>query len=179
MTSDLKDIIWTIEGRASRGAGKLITYDIEEMKPYGKVLVARSEKGICFIGLPVENSFEQAIQSMRSYFPKAQFVETPSHPTSTTFDIYGTAMQIAVWQELLKIPYGETTTYKAIADVIGKPTASRAVGNAIGANPVCIYIPCHRVLGSNGNIHGYAWGGAWKERLLQIEANNSKIKVSA
>ena len=175
------DVVWTESERARRGSDMVITYYIEEMKPYGKVLLARSDKGICFLGLPVEKSFEQAIQAMRDYFPKACFVETPGHPNSTTLDIHGTPLQIAVWKELLKIPEGETTTYKAIAENIEKPTAFRAVGNAVGANPVCIYIPCHRVLGSNGNIHGYAWGKQWKERLLEQESNMPSVarKISA
>tara|TARA_B100001750_G_C15405849_1_gene545126 strand:+ start:288 stop:821 length:534 start_codon:yes stop_codon:yes gene_type:complete len=165
------DILWTENNRAQRGLDSVITYDTEELKPYGPVLVAQSDKGICFVGLPVEGSFETAIKAMLAYFPLAKFIETKSHSHRTGLDIQGTAMQIAVWKELLKIPEGETKTYKDIAEAINKPTAYRAVGNAVGANPVCIYIPCHRVVGSNGNLHGFAWGTLWKQKLLSDEAD--------
>ena len=81
----------------------------------------------------------------------------------------GTAFQQRVWQELRKIPWGTTTTYRDIAQRIGQPTAVRAVGSANGRNPVAIVIPCHRVIGSDGSLTGYAGGLATKRRLLQLE----------
>jgi methylated-DNA-[protein]-cysteine S-methyltransferase len=84
-------------------------------------------------------------------------------------DLGGTPFQRAVWARLLEIPYGEMTTYQTIAAVLGRPRAVRAVGAAIGQNPVSILVPCHRVVGSNGSLTGYA-GGLWrKERLLRHE----------
>ena len=77
----------------------------------------------------------------------------------------GTDFQKSVWRQLEKIPYGETTSYGAIADLLGKPTASRAVGNANGKNPISIVIPCHRVIGSDGSLTGYG-GGLWRKRWL-------------
>jgi methylated-DNA-[protein]-cysteine S-methyltransferase len=77
----------------------------------------------------------------------------------------GTNFQKSVWRHLEKIPYGSTTSYGAIADVIGKPTASRAVGSANGKNPIAIVIPCHRVIGSDGSLTGYG-GGLWRKRWL-------------
>lgn len=85
-------------------------------------------------------------------------------------DIAGTPFQEAVWQALVAIPYGETRTYSEIACEIGKPQAVRAVGTAIGANPVLMVVPCHRVIGKNGKITGYRGGVAMKERLLRLEA---------
>lgn len=82
----------------------------------------------------------------------------------------GTAFQKRVWAELAKIPYGETTTYGAIAEAIDQPTASRAVGAANGRNPLPVIVPCHRVIGSSGALTGYAGGVAIKEQLLAIEA---------
>jgi len=77
----------------------------------------------------------------------------------------GTDFQKSVWRQLEKIPYGETTSYGKIADVIGKPNASRAVGSANGKNPIAIIVPCHRVIGSDGSLTGYG-GGVWRKRWL-------------
>lgn len=81
---------------------------------------------------------------------------------------FGTPFQISVWNELLKIPYGSVNTYREIAERIGAPLAARAVGNAVGANPIPIVIPCHRVIGVNG-LGGYSCGIEIKKKLLQIE----------
>lgn len=89
-------------------------------------------------------------------------------------DFSGTSFQNAVWGALLKIPYGETTTYARIANFIGKPKAVRAVGAANGANPLPIIVPCHRVLGSNGALTGFGGGLPAKQFLLELEASNSK-----
>ncbi len=84
----------------------------------------------------------------------------------------GTVFQKSVWRQLEKIPYGETTSYGRIADALGKPHASRAVGSANGKNPIAIIIPCHRVIGSDGSLTGYG-GGLWrKEWLLRLERRN-------
>ena len=82
----------------------------------------------------------------------------------------GTPFQQTVWRELGRIPYGGTTTYGAIARAVGKPKAARAVGQAVHRNPVAILIPCHRVIGANGFVSGYAWGPGMKARLLALEA---------
>ncbi|HJT59839.1 MAG TPA: methylated-DNA--[protein]-cysteine S-methyltransferase, partial [Ktedonobacteraceae bacterium] len=84
-------------------------------------------------------------------------------------DMRGTAFQVAVWQELLHIPYGETRSYLDIAQAIGRPAAVRAVGAANGANPIAIIVPCHRVIGSNGSLTGYGGGLPAKEWLLALE----------
>lgn len=86
-----------------------------------------------------------------------------------TFDLYGTKFQKSVWQALQEIPYGATTTYTAIAQKIGNPKAVRAVGTAIGANPISIIIPCHRVIGKDNTLTGYAGGLEMKKRLLVLE----------
>ena len=86
------------------------------------------------------------------------------------FEFSGTEFQKSVWNELLKIPFGKTKTYGEIAKAIGKPKAARAVGSACGKNPLAIIVPCHRVLGMNGKIAGFAWGTEIKEWLLGHEA---------
>ncbi len=89
-------------------------------------------------------------------------------------NIQGTEFQKTVWKELNKIPYGETRTYKEIAQFIGKENAQRAVGNANNKNPIAIIIPCHRVIGSNGTLTGYAGGINKKKFLLNLEKNFTK-----
>ena len=91
---------------------------------------------------------------------------------SLTLDPPGTEFQKSVWRQLEKVPYGSVTSYGKIADLIGKPAASRAVGNANGKNPIAIIIPCHRVVGSDGNLTGYG-GGLWrKEWLIRHEKDH-------
>lgn len=85
----------------------------------------------------------------------------------------GTDFQKKVWTELLKIPYGKTTSYQEIANVIGNPNAQRAVGSACNKNPILIIIPCHRVISKNGNIAGFAYGNQIKQKLLEIENRTS------
>ena len=88
-----------------------------------------------------------------------------------------TSFQLAVYSELLKIPYGKTRTYKQIAENIGKPKASRAVGNACNKNPFPFIIPCHRVVGSNGSLTGYAYGIDLKRKLLEFEKTTTQINM--
>ena len=82
---------------------------------------------------------------------------------------YGTPFQQAVWRALLQIPYGETRTYAQIAEAVGRPKAVRAVGSANNRNPILFIVPCHRVIGANGNLVGYAYGVEMKRALLQLE----------
>ena len=100
-----------------------------------------------------------------------------------TFDVplqpQGTAFQQAVWAQLLTVGFGETSTYGALAAAIGKPKAARAVGAAVGANPLSIIVPCHRILGYNGNLTGYAWGLERKVALLKLEGQRGFNLVSA
>ncbi len=87
-----------------------------------------------------------------------------------------TPFQLSVYKELLKIPAGETRTYKQIAKAIGKPKAARAVGNACNKNPYPFIVPCHRVVGSNGKLTGYAFGLSVKEKMLKLESEKRSIK---
>ncbi len=109
---------------------------------------------------------QQAMQQLRQYFAgeRVQF--------SCPLDLHGTPFQISVWQELYRIPYGETRSYTQIATAIGRPRAVRAVGAANGANPVAIIVPCHRVIGSNGSLTGYGGGLPTKRWLLSLESNH-------
>ncbi|WP_207229338.1 methylated-DNA--[protein]-cysteine S-methyltransferase [Ktedonosporobacter rubrisoli] len=108
-------------------------------------------------------ALQQATDELRRYFAgeRIQF--------NCPLDLHGTPFQLAVWHELCRIPYGETRSYGEIARAIGRPTASRAVGAANGANPVAIIVPCHRVIGSNGSLTGYGGGLPTKSWLLALE----------
>ena len=88
-------------------------------------------------------------------------------------DLHGTSFQLKVWDALRHVPYGKTATYQEIAKQIGMPNAVRAVANAIGANPVAIIIPCHRIIRSDGSLGGYHWGVELKKYLLKLEARNT------
>ena len=108
----------------------------------------------------------QAVMQLQEYFAaKRQRFELP-------IDVQGTEFQKQVWQALTLIPYGKTSSYSQIAESIGNPKAVRAVGAANGKNPVSIVVPCHRVIGSNGKLTGYAGGTERKARLLKLEGIN-------
>ncbi len=119
-----------------------------------------------FIENKENNIIRQTIKQLDEYFRgKRKKFELPLNPKGTEF-------QKKVWLQLMNIPYGKTATYKDIATLIGNTNASRAVGNANNKNPIAIIIPCHRVIGSNNKLTGYAGGLDKKEKLLNLEKNN-------
>jgi AraC family transcriptional regulator of adaptative response/methylated-DNA-[protein]-cysteine methyltransferase len=149
----------------------------------GKMLVAATGKGICRL------SFEEGAEELAERFPNAQLVqgdddfaklvadvvaavEQPGSASGIPIDVQGTAFQEAVWAQLRAIPPGETRSYGEIAARLGKPGASRAVGQANGANPVAVLTPCHRVVAADGSLGGYAYGMDIKRALLKREAGN-------
>lgn len=115
----------------------------------------------------VENAFEEEIiRQLDEYFAgKSKEFDLPFFATGTPF-------QLMVWEELLKIPYGQTLSYGDIARLIDKPGAARAVGNALGANPISIIIPCHRVIASDGSLGGFGGGIPIKRYLLSLEKSH-------
>lgn len=147
--------------------------------PLGEMLLAATDRGVCgvwFVGqrhgpdasgwreAPDHPVLVEAIAQLRAYFAGER----------TSFDLpldlqHGTAFQQSVWQALLAIPRGGTTSYAELGRRIGKPEAARAVGAAVGRNPVSIVVPCHRVLGTGGGLTGYAGGLERKTALLQLE----------
>jgi AraC family transcriptional regulator, regulatory protein of adaptative response / methylated-DNA-[protein]-cysteine methyltransferase len=146
----------------------------------GPMLIAATDKGICRL------SFDEGEAEVRARFPKAdvipadaamkpwivgavQAVENPQAMPNLPLDLDGTPFQKAVWAELQRIPPSETRTYAQVAAAVGKPKAIRAAGTANGANRVAVLIPCHRVIGSDGTLHGYAYGLERKRELLRRE----------
>ena len=111
---------------------------------------------------------------MRAHFPQAAFVADKTvcnglEGKDETLDLYGTEFQLRVWEELLKIPAGKTLNYRDIAVRLGAPDASRAVGGAVGANPVSVLVPCHRILPATGGVGNYGWGPMLKREMLERE----------
>ncbi|MBI5348753.1 MAG: bifunctional DNA-binding transcriptional regulator/O6-methylguanine-DNA methyltransferase Ada [Chloroflexi bacterium] len=165
------------------GDGMTIRYTVVGSS-LGKVLVAATEVGICFISLGESESF--LLSALRGDYYAAQIARDDDHlkkwvsvvikyldgeqPTlNLPLDIRGTTFQRRVWNALQKIPYGKVKTYGEIAKAIGMPKAARAVGHACGSNPVSLVIPCHRAVGSSGNLTGYRWGVDRKKKLLKLE----------
>jgi len=152
----------------------------------GKMILFFSSKGILY--LTVSNNEENIVTLVRDKFGQVEKVNSKEYDFhnqiieyldgkrksfSLPLDLRGTDFQMRVWNELLKIPYGETRTYKDIANIINVPKGYRAVGNALNKNPVLILIPCHRVIGTNGKLVGFGGGLELKAKLLEIEKNNS------
>lgn len=147
--------------------------------------MAATEKGLCYVG-SLNKPFEELENWVSKRFPSAalnqndgilqlykfeviEYLQGERQHFSIPFDYFGTDFQLAVWNELCQIPYGETKSYSDIANLIQKPAAVRAVGTAIGANPILISVPCHRVIGKNGALTGYRGGLEMKTRLLELE----------
>lgn len=158
----------------SKGAGMVVTYGFVP-SPFGELIAARTERGLCYLGFRVDDNRERCLQRIFAAWPQAQFVENNAAIAGDCagknfkLHLFGTNFQIQVWQALLKIPLGQFASYEAIANAIGKPSAARAVGNAVGANPVSLIIPCHRVIRKSGVLDNYGWGSARKKALLGVE----------
>ncbi|HLW51152.1 MAG TPA: methylated-DNA--[protein]-cysteine S-methyltransferase [Sphingobacteriaceae bacterium] len=195
-TSRLHELFVNIEGMTpaeykNGGRDLQINYELAG-SPFGNVLVASTSKGVCFLGFLDEKgssnqTFEQSqsMQDLKNLFPKASFVRQPDAFQQQVLSIFsrdwsaipeiklhlkGTPFQLKVWECLLKIPLGVTSTYGAIAESIGSPKAFRAVGTAVGSNPVSFLIPCHRVIRGDGGIGGYHWGTTRKRAILGWES---------
>ena len=149
--------------------------------PFGQALVMGTPKGICGLAFAAETGAEAAMADMRARWPEARFSEDPaalkplvdaafSQKGETRLHMIGAPFQIKVWEALLQIPSGHVTTYSEIAGAIGHPRAVRAVGTAVGRNPVSWLIPCHRALRKSGALGGYHWGLPVKRALLAWES---------
>jgi AraC family transcriptional regulator of adaptative response/methylated-DNA-[protein]-cysteine methyltransferase len=188
-TGRLHDLFLTWEAMAPGdyargGAGLEIRWGWHE-SPFGPALVMATEKGICGIGFAEEAGTEAAMADMVSRWPKARFVAAPEATApladaafggrDTGLHLIGAPFQIKVWEALLAIPSGHVTTYADIAGAIGHPSAHRAVGTAVGRNPISFLIPCHRALRRDGGLGGYHWGLPRKRAMLAWEAARTNL----
>jgi AraC family transcriptional regulator of adaptative response/methylated-DNA-[protein]-cysteine methyltransferase len=169
----------------SRGAGITIRYGLHPT-PFGKCLIGVTDRGICHLGF-VGSSEGDAIDDLVAEWKQATMIEDHRSTASLVEPIFdlgyrgkpltvhlrGTNFQLKVWEALLQIPTGTVTTYEGIASRIGKPTATRAVGTAIGHNPIAVLIPCHRVIRKVGEFGNYRYGAFRKKALLAYESAQS------
>ncbi len=169
---------------ARSGAGLTIYWGWFE-SPFGPAIVMGTDKGICGMGFAAEMGEAAAMEDLRCRWPQADFVEDPMRlrpwvltafgAGGGTLDkaplfLIGAPFQLKVWEALLSIPSGHVTTYSEIADAIGNPKAVRAVGTAVGRNPISWLIPCHRALRKSGGLGGYHWGLPMKRAMLAYES---------
>jgi AraC family transcriptional regulator of adaptative response/methylated-DNA-[protein]-cysteine methyltransferase len=186
-TSRLHDLFINIEGMTpgeykNGGENLKINYSFAE-SPFGNIIVASTSKGICHIAFADDET--KALIALMNKFPNALFKQMADLIQQNALFIFthdwnklseiklhlkGTNFQIKIWETLLKIPMGQVTTYGNIAKYIESPKASRAVGTAIGDNPVAFLIPCHRVIQSTGIFGGYHWGSNRKTAMIGWEA---------
>ena len=155
---------------------------------FGQALVAWTSRGVNFLGFCDENGAESSLAALQKQWAKAQFMENPAVAQrwlNRIFDgsddqpiplwLRGSPFQLKVWEALLEIPEGTHSTYGNLAARIGHPGAARAVGTAIGNNPVAWIIPCHRVIRQVGEMGGYRWGGFTKRAMIGYEAASTAL----
>lgn len=185
-SSRLHDLFVKIEGMSpavykSGGNQLQIEFDFYPT-PFGQVIIANTEIGICYMSF--EEHWERAMNQLQAYFPYARLVMKKNAVQQSALTVFttgsvpekpihlhlkGTAFQLKVWEALLKIPMGTLCTYGKLAQSIDQPRAARAVGTAIGSNPVAFLIPCHRVIQSSGHFGGYMWDPVRKTALIGWE----------
>ena len=167
------------------GDGINVTYGFHPC-PFGMALVMMTPRGLAGLALADTGEERAALDDMRKRWPKARYVEDYAATAATARRIFdktlwkpeqplrvvliGTDFEVRVWEKLLTIPLGKLTTYSNIADKIGNPKASRAVGAAVGKNPISFVVPCHRAIGKAGDVTGYHWGITRKRAMLGWEA---------
>ena len=188
-SSRLHDLCVKIEAMtpgdyAKGGAGVNIDYAYCPC-PFGIALIMATQKGVCGLAFADEGNEGSALADMKARWPRAEyrkstariapladliFSRTRNAGRPLALHLLGTPWQIKVWEALLSIPEGQISTYQAVARMIANENSARAVGTAMGRNPISFLIPCHRVLGSDGTLHGYHWGLVRKRAMLAIEA---------
>jgi AraC family transcriptional regulator of adaptative response/methylated-DNA-[protein]-cysteine methyltransferase len=170
-----------------RGEGLDLAYGFHA-SPFGEALLIATERGLAglaFVDDDKAQTREEALADMMRRWPKARFVAAPHktaalarlifRPSEWSSDrpvrlvLIGTDFEVRVWETLLRIPMGRAVSYRDIARHLGQPTAARAVGSAVGRNPISFVVPCHRVLGVDGSLTGYHWGLTRKRALIGWE----------
>ncbi len=193
-TSRLHDLFVNIEGMTpaeykNGGINLHINFSFAE-SPFGNLIVASTPKGVCYMAF--EDDETNALNNLKQKFPNATlqrkldllqqnalfiFQNDWSKLNEIKLHLKGTDFQLKVWETLLKIPMGQLSTYGSIAEKIGNINASRAVGTAIGSNPVAFLIPCHRVIQSTGNFGDYMWGNTRKTAIIGWEGAKTNSNI--
>jgi AraC family transcriptional regulator of adaptative response/methylated-DNA-[protein]-cysteine methyltransferase len=167
------------------GEGLTLAYGFHS-SPFGDALVAATGRGLAGLAFADPDERDRALDDMRQRWPRAQFREDAARTAGLARRIFepklwkqdrplrivmiGTDFEVRVWETLLKIPMGRVTTYSDVATKVHAPTAARAVGAAVGKNPIAFVVPCHRVIGKGGDLTGYHWGLTRKRAMLGWEA---------
>jgi AraC family transcriptional regulator of adaptative response/methylated-DNA-[protein]-cysteine methyltransferase len=167
------------------GEGLTVYYGFHP-SPFGSALIMATERGLCGLAFADSGEEREALDDMRGRWPNARYAEDSARTVvyaQRIFDsarwkpdaplrvvLIGTDFEVRVWETLLRIPMGRATTYSDIATKIARPKASRAVGAAVGKNPISFVVPCHRVVGKSGALTGYHWGLTRKRAMLGWEA---------
>ncbi|WP_339330968.1 methylated-DNA--[protein]-cysteine S-methyltransferase [Aeromonas hydrophila] len=167
-----------------RGAGLVIDHGVHDT-PFGQAFIALTPRGMCNFSFLDDHAPQTPLAALAQSWPEAELREAPSRTQGvihTMFDgskapdrpislhVSGTNFQISVWRALLQIPPAKVVSYAQVASAVGNPKAARAVGLAVGANPVALMIPCHRVIQQNGKLGGYHWGETRKQAIHAWEA---------
>ena len=174
---------------ARKGAGLSIRFGWFD-SPFGEALAMGTERGLCGLAFTSETGRQAAFDDLVARWPEADYIEDASAITPwveaafglrghTQLHMIGAPFQIKVWEALLQIPSGHVSTYSDIAQAVGKPKAVRAVGTAVGRNPVSFLIPCHRALRKSGALGGYHWGLPVKRAMLAWESAGEDHRQSA
>jgi AraC family transcriptional regulator of adaptative response/methylated-DNA-[protein]-cysteine methyltransferase len=174
-----------------RGSGVTLEYGFGQTL-FGEALVAWSARGLSFLGFCEEKGRAVAQQELQSTWSNAVFRERPVEAQSRLDEVFrvnrdeplrlwlrGSPFQLKVWEALLAVPEGALASYGSLANSIGQPAAARAVGSAVGANPLAWIIPCHRVIRQLGELGGYRWGAVTKQALIGFEAGRKTSSGSA
>ncbi|MFA6086491.1 bifunctional helix-turn-helix domain-containing protein/methylated-DNA--[protein]-cysteine S-methyltransferase [Mucilaginibacter sp.] len=191
-TSRLHDLFINIEGMTPaeyKNGGKALSINFSYAEtPFGNIIVASTPKGICYMAFADDK--DTAFNELYAQFPNASYYQVVDMAQQNALNIFksdwsqlsqiklhlkGTDFQLKVWEALLKIPTGGLNTYSNVANTVKLPNASRAVGSAIGANPVAFLIPCHRVIKSTGEFGQYHWGANRKTAMIGWEAARMDI----
>jgi AraC family transcriptional regulator of adaptative response/methylated-DNA-[protein]-cysteine methyltransferase len=154
--------------------------------PFGRALLGATDRGLCWLSFVTDGDEAAAVATFAAEWPAAGLVEDPAATRAMAERAFGlagagpdqplrlvlrgTGFQLKVWEALLRIPPGRLVSYGDIARAVGRPAAVRAVGAAVGRNPISVIIPCHRVILNSGIVHNYRWGVARKRALLALEA---------
>jgi AraC family transcriptional regulator of adaptative response/methylated-DNA-[protein]-cysteine methyltransferase len=173
-------------GEWKTGGGGLTIYFGFHPSPFGSALVMATARGLAGLAFADHGEERAALEDMKGRWPRANYVEDSARTAAVAKRIFdpskwqaseplrvvliGTDWEVRVWETLLQIPMGRLTTYSDIATKIRKPTAARAVGTAVGKNPISFVVPCHRVVGKSGDVTGYHWGITRKRAMLGWEA---------